>query len=96
MDPPQTPDGSGPTQRSLALEELRIIAAGAVRLVWWWPGVVAVVAVYVVVAVSLYHHSYPNLWGGLAAVVAALAWYASPLRNVEARRRKRLSAGRPG
>jgi len=42
--------------------ELRIIAAGAGRVLLWWPGIVVVLAVYVVVAVGLYHHLYPNLW----------------------------------
>lgn len=77
----------------LVSTELRIVAAGAVRLLWWWPGIVVVLAVYVAAAAALHHHLYPNLWGGLAAAVAALAWYGSPLRGVEARRRERLRAG---
>ena len=72
--------------------ELRIIAAGAGRVLLWWPGIVVVLAVYVVVAVGLYHHLYPNLWGGLAATIAALVWYGSPMRNYEARRRSRLAS----
>lgn len=83
------PDQSPPVVST----ELRIIAAGAVRVLLWWPGIVVVLAVYVAVAVALYHHLYPNLWGGLAAAVAALAWYASPMRNYEARRRDRLASG---
>jgi hypothetical protein len=70
----------------------RIVAAGAVRLVWWWPGVVATLAAYAAVALALYRDSYPNLWGGLAAGVVATAWYASPLRRLESRRRDRLRA----
>lgn len=78
---------------SLVLVELRILAAGVVRLLWWWPGIVVVVAVYFAVAIGLFHHLYPNLWGGLAAVVAAGAWYGSPMRKIEARRRARARAG---
>jgi hypothetical protein len=64
------------------------VLLGAARLLSWWPGVVVTVAAYVVVALCLYHHTYPNLWGGLAAAVVGTAWYASPMRRIEARRRQ--------
>jgi len=71
----------------------RIVATGAARLLWWWPGIVVTFAAYAAVAVALVHAaSYPNLWGGLAAGVVAAAWYGSPLRRLEARRRQRLGA----
>jgi hypothetical protein len=70
----------------------RIVAAGAARLLWWWPGVVVTLVTYAAVALALYRDSYPNLWGGLAAGVVATAWYLSPLRRLEARRRERLRA----
>jgi len=76
----------------VALAVARIIATSAVRIVWWWPGIVATLVVYAAVALALFHDSYPNLWGGLAAAVAAAAWYASPLRRLEGRRRERLRA----
>jgi hypothetical protein len=72
----------------------RIVATGAARLVWLWPGIVVTLAVYAAVALSVYHDSYPNLWGGLAAAVAATLWYGSPMRRLEGRRRQRLRAGR--
>jgi hypothetical protein len=51
-----------------------------------------VLAIYAAVAIALFGRSYPNLWGGLAAVVTAAAWYASPMRGIESRRRDRLRA----
>jgi hypothetical protein len=69
---------------------MRIVATSAARLVWWWPGIVVTLAVYAGVAITLFHESYPNLWGGLGAGVTAAAWYCSPLRRVEDRRRQRL------
>jgi hypothetical protein len=69
----------------------RIVATSAVRLLWRWPGIVVTLAVYAAVALPLYHDSYPNLWGALAAAVAAVAWYGSPMRRLEAHRR--LHAG---
>jgi hypothetical protein len=100
MPPTEAATGSAPSAAGapaeappLLVTELRIIAAGAVRVLLWWPGIVVVLAVYVAVAVALYHHLYPNLWGGLAAAVAALSWYASPMRHYEARRRHRFASG---
>lgn len=75
------------------------LATGALRLVWWWPGLVATVVAYAAVAAGLTGEAYPNLWGALAATVVAALWYASPLRSAEARRRQRLrgpQAGGPG
>jgi hypothetical protein len=83
---------------SLAPRVLAIVATGAGRLVWWWPGVVAAVAAYVVTALALYHTVfYANLWGLVAAAVVGTAWYLSPLRTLESRRRRRLrtAAGDP-
>lgn len=71
----------------------RIVATSAVRLPWWWPGIVVTLAVYAAVALPLYHDSYPNLWGALAAAVAAVVWYGSPMRHLEEQRRRRLRAG---
>ena len=79
----------------VAAESLRRAVLGARRLVWWWPGLVVVVLAYTAVAVGLYGRSYPNLWGGIAAIVVGTGWYASPLRGLEARRRERLRASRP-
>jgi hypothetical protein len=81
-----------PGEGCLVLAVGRIVASGAARLLWWWPGVVVTMAAYAAVALSLYDHSYPNLWGALAAAVVAVAWYASPMRRLEARRRQRLSS----
>jgi len=69
---------------------LRIVAIAAGRLLWWWPGVVVTFAAYLAVSLAVYGRSYPNLWGLLGAGAVAVAWYASPLRNAEARRRRRL------
>jgi hypothetical protein len=80
--------------REVAVESLRRVALGAGRLVWWWPGLVVVVLAYTAVAAGLFDHPYPNLWGGIAAIVVGTAWYASPLRRLEARRRERLRAPR--
>ncbi len=88
------PDKRRPV-REVAVESLRRAVLGAGRLVWWWPGLVVVALAYTAVAAGLSGQSYPNLWGGLAAMVAATAWYASPLRRLEARRRQRLRASRP-
>ncbi len=81
------------TGSSLGSTVLGTVARGAGRLLWWWPGVVVVLVAYAAVAIGLDGHSYSNLWGGLAALVVATAWYASPLRRLEARRRDRLRAG---
>ncbi len=91
-----TAGGAGDRPQHLATAELRIVAGAAVRLLWWWPGIVVVVAAYVVVAGALFHQLYPNLWGGLAAGIVALAWYASPMRTIETRRRDRLRSSRQG
>ncbi len=80
----------------VARRSVGIAVIGAGRLAWWWPGVVVAVAAYVAVAVSLYDLSYPNLWGALAAAVVGTAWYVSPLRRMEARRRDRLATTRQG
>jgi hypothetical protein len=67
---------------------------GAGRLVWWWPGLVVVALAYAAVAAGLFDQPYPNLWGVIAAIAVGVAWYASPLRRLEARRRQRLRASR--
>lgn len=79
----------------VAGKSLRRALLGAGRLVWWWPGLVVVALAYAAVAVGLFAQSYPNLWGGLAAIVVGTVWYASPLRRLEARRRQRLRESRP-
>jgi len=97
-DPPPaevTAEGDRPAGAAVAAAVLREVAQGGVRLVWRWPGLVVVVAVYAGVALGLYHEHYPNLWGGLAAALAAMAWYGSPLRALEARRRQRLAPTGP-
>jgi hypothetical protein len=73
---------------------VRNVATAAARLLWLWPGIVVTLAVYVATALSVYHDAYPNLWGGLAAAIAATLWYGSPMRRLEGRRRDRLHAGR--
>jgi hypothetical protein len=88
------PDKRRPV-REVAGESLRRAVLGARRLVWWWPGLVVVALAYTAVAVELFGNSYPNLWGGVAAIVVGTVWYASPLRRLEARRRQRLRASRP-
>ena len=85
------PDKRRPV-REVARESLRRVVLGAGRLVWWWPGLVVVALTYTAVAAGLSAQSYPNLWGGLAAIVVGTAWYTSPLRRLEARRRQRLRA----
>jgi len=96
-DPPPaapTAEAGAAAEGRVSVTVLRVVASGAVRLLWWWPGLVVVMAAYAAVAIGLYHDSYPNLWGGLAAAVTAAMWYGSPLRAREARRRQRLRAGR--
>ena len=88
------PDKRRPV-REVAVESLRRTVLGAGRLVWWWPGLVVVALAYAAVAAGLFARSYPNLWGGLAAMVVGTVWYTSPLRRLEARRRQRLRASRP-
>lgn len=87
------PDKRRPV-REVAAESLRRAVLGAGRLARWWPGLIVVALTYVAVASGLFGGSYPNLWGGIAAIVVGTAWYASPLRRVEARRRERLRASR--
>lgn len=81
-----------PPSRPVAATVLSSVVRGGGRLVWWWPGIVVVLVAYAAVAIGLYDHSYSNLWGGLAAAIVAGAWYGSPLRGLEARRRARLRA----
>jgi hypothetical protein len=85
------PDKRRPVQE-VSAESLRRTVLGARRLVWWWPGLVVVALAYTAVAMALFDHSYPNLWGGIAAAAVGTAWYGSPLRRLEARRRERLRA----
>ncbi len=89
--PSSVPKDTGGTFLAVAWRSLGRVAVGAGRLAWWWPGVVVAVAAYVAVAISLYDRSYPNLWGALAATVVGTAWYLSPLRRMETRRRDRLA-----
>lgn len=72
---------------------LRRALVGLGRIALFWPGMVVLVLAYAAVAGGLYGHSYSNLWGALAATVVGVAWYLSPLRRVEARRRKAPSTG---
>src|SRR5215472_6028339 len=88
------PDKRRPV-REVGLASLCRVVLGAGRLVWWWPGLVVVALAYAAVAAGMSAQSYPQLWGGLAAIVVGTAWYASPLRRLEARRRQRLRASRP-
>jgi hypothetical protein len=81
--------------RQVAVASLRRAVLGAGRLVWWWPGLLVVVLAYAAVAAGLFDRPYPNLWGAIAAIVVGAAWYASPLRRLEARRRARFRASRP-
>jgi hypothetical protein len=93
--PASVPPGKRRPVREVALESLCRTVLGAGRLVWWWPGLVVVALAYAAVAAGLFDQSYPNLWGGLAAIAVGTAWYASPLRRLEARRRQRLRVPRP-
>lgn len=86
--------GASVRQAPVARTVLGSVARGGARLVYWWPGLVVVLVAYAAVAIGLYRHSYSNLWGGLAAAVVAAAWYGSPVRRIEARRRARLRASR--
>lgn len=79
-------------ERQAAAASLSRIVRSAFRLAAWWPGMVAIPIAYAAVAAGLYHDSYPDLWGFLAAAVVGVAWYASPLGRWEARRR----SARPG
>lgn len=88
------PAGTAGPRRPIATTVTSSVARGGLRLLWWWPGVVVVIVAYAAVAIGLYDHSYSNLWGGLAAAVVAAAWYGSPVRRIEARRRARLRASR--
>lgn len=90
--PDSVPEDRARSATAVVPETLRRVALGAWRIASWWPGLVVVVIVYVAVAIALFDHSYPNLWGALGALVAGIAWYISPLRRLETRRRDRLGA----
>jgi hypothetical protein len=62
--PASVPPGEREPAAAVARGSLHRIAVGAVRLVWWWPGMVVVLLAYVAVAVGLAGHPYNNLWGG--------------------------------
>lgn len=81
-----------PPRRSTALESLSVVALGAVRLLQRWPGLLAVPVSYGIAAAVLYERSYAYILSAVIAAVVGVAWYASPLRRVEARRRAKLPA----
>jgi hypothetical protein len=88
--PGSVPPDGGRLTRAVVGETARRVARSARRLISWWPGIGLVVVAYVAVTLALLAHSYPNLWGALAAVVVGAVWYATPLRHLESRRRNRL------
>lgn len=75
----------------VARTSLSFVWAGSGRIVRLWPGVVVVLVAYIAAAVPLAvtGTGYPQLLGILAAAVFAGAWYGSPMRTWEARRRAR-------
>lgn len=92
-----SPDDSSVGARMVLAASLRRGLRGLVEIFFLWPGMCAVVIAYAATAASLYGRPYPNLWGVVAAVAVGTAWYASPVRKVEAKRRerKRVAATAP-
>lgn len=69
-------------------------ARGAAVVVRSWPGLVATVVGYAVVAVAVAaiagpQMAYPQLVAIVVATAIGVGWYASPLRRWEANRRTR-------
>lgn len=79
------------TPGAVAERTLGFVLRGAVRIVADWPGMVALLVAYVVVAVptAAAGVGYPQLLGVVAAAVVGAGWYASPLGRWEGRRRQR-------
>ena len=75
------------TLRSTALESLSLTAVGAGRLVRRWPGLLAIPVSYGAAAAGLYGHSYGYILSAVIAAGVGVAWYGSPLRRIEAKRR---------
>jgi len=86
-----TSGGSAPKgrARSTAIESLSVVALGALRLVRRWPGLLAIPVSYGIAAALLYDRRYGYILSAVIAGAVGVAWYASPLRVVEARRRDR-------
>ncbi len=84
-------DGANPTARarSTAVESLLVVAIGAWRLVQRWPGLLAIPISYAIAATILYDRRYGYILSAVIAGAVGVAWYVSPLRVVEARRRER-------
>lgn len=86
-----TPPGSPPpaTAWTVALRTVGFVGRGAGTILRRWPGMLAVLAAYIVVAIptALVGVGYPQLLGAVAAGAAGVCWYASPLGRWEARRR---------
>ncbi len=77
------------TVGAVAARTARFVRRGAATIVRQWPGMLAVLAAYVAAAVptALGGVGYPQLLGAVAAGLAGVSWYASPLGRWEARRR---------
>jgi hypothetical protein len=69
-----------------------MVALGAGRLVHRWPGLLAVPISYGIAAAALYQHAYAYILSAVIAGAVGVGWYASPLRQIEARRRAREQA----
>jgi hypothetical protein len=78
------------TERTAA-ESLSVVAAGAGRLVRRWPGLMAIPVSYGIAAAALYDVSYAWILSAVIAGGVGVVWYLSPLRQIEARRRARVS-----
>lgn len=77
------------TPGAVARRSLHMVTGGMPRVLRRWPGLLAVLGVYVAVAVPLAVAGvgYPNVIGIVAATLAAGGWYASPIGRREAARR---------
>lgn len=70
-----------------ARDSVAAIWVGAGRLVRAWPGMVVIPAAYGVLVAVLSSLEYAYLIAAVGAAAIGVAWYASPLGRLEARRR---------
>lgn len=85
------------TVGDVARTSLSFVGVGGGRIARSWPGAVLTLVGYVAAAVPLAVAGvgYPQLLGVLAAAFVAVAWYSSPMRAWEARRRARQTLAGP-